>query len=164
MSSIVIATVGNDDGPPDSLTEESRRLQHLLRLASDDSILKARDLGLQVMPGGYRFVELQLDRGGIPGVAATQWAVLDSPPFQPRELSTGLRLELFQQGQAIPPIVLAEDQGDDHGSDASPQILLASDGLTTASELHIKHKDSGHSMLLNLQIDGQIRRDHVEPQ
>jgi general secretion pathway protein H len=93
ISAVVLLStnlIGNDGG----LKQEARRMASLIELSADEALLQGRDLGLEFMTSGYRFVEFNpyLD----------QWhEITGDELLKPRSLPPGIRLELAIEDRRV---------------------------------------------------------------
>lgn len=125
------------------LEDEAQRLHGLIRLASEESVLKGHELALQFQKQVYRFVKLEDD----------QWQpVRDDRLLRERSIPEELDLTLVLEGVAVS---LDSDS-------QAPKIVLLSSGEITPFELTLTNSDGEHYVLrgdlngaLNLQQGGQ---------
>lgn len=96
----------------DQAQKEAQRFMALLRLAGQESMLRSRELAVEFVPRGYRFLVYQ-DQA---------WQALEDDILRPRELDEGLFLDVQVDGGAV-DLADAEAQ--------SPRILLFSTGEMT---------------------------------
>lgn len=92
------------------LQTEAKRLQHLIRLASDEAISQTREYALQIGKNGYAFLVLDKDGKFAP--------IKDDQMFRAREFDPDIQVKLELNGEAV---TFADDQ-------APPQIYLLSSG------------------------------------
>lgn len=143
----------------DRMEAEARRLEQLIRIASDEAQAKGVELGFRHTPKGFEFVTPDSSSGG--------WTLLEDGMFRPREVLAPFYIELRIDGRVVPPVPPAppgsdkEDQAEQDAdetagrspsgeteeemrkkSDATqPQILILSTGEMTAFTLDLKLKD-----------------------
>ena len=92
------------------LSDEAKRLQHLIRLASDEAITQAREYAIQINQQGYSFQVLGKEGKFVP--------IKDDPLFRAREFDPDIRVKLELNGEAV-----------SFGGDQPPaQIYLLSSG------------------------------------
>jgi len=116
--------------------QESKRLYGLLRLAAQEAILQGQEVGVLVYHDRYEFVLAGLEQWEPPDEGST---------LQARQLPQGWRLELTQEGQAVPPLNPQPKKEAEEGEEPkplAPQIIFFSSGEITAFELRI-YSDSG---------------------
>ncbi len=124
-------------GDDRELQTEARRFASLTEVALDEASLQGREFGIELMNGGYRFVEYDTELG--------QW--LDVPgddTLRLRSLPENVSLELYLEDKRIllddDPAAF-EDPEEDRlrpGAEVyAPHLLVYSSGDTTPFELHI---------------------------
>lgn len=92
------------------LQTEAKRLQHLIRLASDEAITQTREYALQINKEGYSFLMLGAEGKFVP--------VKDDQIFRPRKFDGDFRVTLVLNGETVN---FSPDQ-------AAPQIYILSSG------------------------------------
>lgn len=92
------------------LQTEAQRLQHLIRLASDEAITQTREYALQIGKEGYSFLVMGKEGKFVP--------VKDDAMFRAREFDPDFRVQLELNGEAVS---FEADQ-------APPQIFILSSG------------------------------------
>lgn len=141
----------------DRMEAESRRLEQLFRIASDEAQAKGVELGFRHTPLGFEFV--------TPDSGSGRWRLLEDGMFRPREVLAPFYLELRIDGRVVPPVPPApqeatnEDEVDVEGASrrrtarqteeemrkkseaTQPQILILSTGEMTAFTLDLRLKD-----------------------
>lgn len=124
---------GNDR----DLKTESRRFMALVDVAMDDATMQGREFGIEIMSGGYRFVEYD--------ALTSRWAeVPGDETLRLRSLSQDLELELFVEDKRVrlddDPAAF-EDPDDQRNNSSTysyaPHLLLFSSGDVTPFELHV---------------------------
>ena len=118
------------NSPEDLIKEEAFRLERLIQLAMEETILRGEEYGLEVYVDGYRF--LRLDEG--------QWQPLTADKIlRARELASEIELEMHIEESKIfidsvlDPLADKEADLDDIPEDekkakVKPQIYLLSSG------------------------------------
>jgi len=104
-----------DGGQARKLEQEAQRFVSLLRLASQEAIMQAKEMGVSFDVDSYSFYVLQEQK----------WLALTDDTFRPRFLPQGMRTEIRLEGE---PIVLNETKN-------TPQLLLLSSGEFTPFEV-----------------------------
>ncbi len=99
---------------------EARRLAALVALASDEAVLKSREMAVLFARDGYQFMVLRDDN---------TWAALADEVFRRRALPAGFSLELAVDGL---PVDLGKPK-----EPPEPQVFLLSDGERTAFEVEL---------------------------
>lgn len=80
------------DSPEDTIKEETQRLQRLVQLAMEESILRGEEYGIEVFIDGYRFLRL----------SEHQWQPLSGDRIlRQRTLSDDIELEMRLEDTAI---------------------------------------------------------------
>jgi general secretion pathway protein H len=142
----------------DRMEAESRRLEQLFRIASDEAQAKGVELGFRHTPKGFEFV--------TPDASTGRWRLLEDGMFRPREVLEPFYLELRIDGRVVKPVAPAPHASKKNADDAEeapepqrrlsrqdeeeerkkaeatqPQILILSTGEMTAFTLDLKLKD-----------------------
>jgi general secretion pathway protein H len=117
-----------DGGRADRLEQEARRLQQLINLARDESILQSWESGIMLHQQGYQFARHQLDG----------WQLIDDSMLRPRQLPEDMVLELYMDELLI-PLPLSELHF--HEQAQPPQLLLFSSGERSPFELVLAYRD-----------------------
>ncbi|MBW6475656.1 MAG: type II secretion system minor pseudopilin GspH [Chromatiales bacterium] len=117
-----------DGGRADRLEQEARRLQQLINLASDESILQSWESGVMLHQQGYQFARYQ----------AEGWQLIDDPMLRPRQLPEDMVLELHMD-ELLVPLPLSEAHFHEQGQ--APQLLLFSSGERSPFELVLAYRD-----------------------
>lgn len=126
--SIVIGVITlNVNHRQDDVAEAVRRLGAIVRLASEEAVLRSRELALQVDPDGYRFLELGKD-GFVP--------LQGDEVLRQRLLPEGLELSLSLEGEPVP--IVAEEEADGKEGQRPARIFLLSSGEVTPFELRLQ--------------------------
>jgi general secretion pathway protein H len=141
---IIVTVVGLSGGNArerQALRDEAFRLQQLVTLAAEESVLGARQVGIEFQPTGYRFMLLQNQR----------WRLIDDGgALRPRRFDEDMALVLTVEGNAedLAQLGVAEDA-------LAPQVLLLSSGEATPFNVDLTNRSGGH---YSLEIDamGQV--------
>jgi general secretion pathway protein H len=158
--SFALLSVG-DRQPADLLENEARRLHAVLKLVSDESILKNQELALEIQPQQYRF--LRYDN--------KQWEPLeDDSVLRSYTLPTGMGATLLLDGLAVDPYASQNDhtehETDDELSEErpTPQVFFLSSGEISAFELRI-HSEyvPQYYYLISGSLDGRLLFSSEEP-
>jgi len=134
------------ESSPDEIAEtETRKLGHLVSLASQDALLRSRSIALHVTPDGYRF--LVRGKDGI-------WAPSTDKLFVTRKLPESIGLELnttSDEGQFISP-----DQ-------ETAQIIISASGEITPFKIRLIATNSNRYTELTGDFSGQLTvKAHTE--
>lgn len=126
-----VSLVGGDK----AIREEAQRMMALLEVARDESMLQGREFGLELMIGGYRFLELDPISG--------QWnEVIGDDTLRQRELPEELEIQLYIEDRPVilkpTPAKTDRDKSEmARGVERyAPHVLIYSSGDLTPFELH----------------------------
>jgi general secretion pathway protein H len=146
LAGAVVLSLGSL-GSDRELREESDRLQSLLNLLHEESLMQSRDYGLLLTATGYRFY--------IYDYAKLAWV---EPPadklLQAYELHPQLTMDLVLDGR---PVELARDFKDVDTEKPAPQIMLLSSGEATAFKLEISREGRPGRFGLTGELDGGVK-------
>ena len=157
MSAFLLMSMGilGDDR---ALDQHARRLASLLELSLDEATLQGRDFGLEMMLGGYRFVELDPITG--------QWhEIVGDDILKSRQLDEGMEFELFIEDRRVPLSEQAaktekdEDKKRDPTEDYAPHALILSSGDLSPFTLRIIREADRASKMLTVSVAGEISID-----
>ena len=160
----------------DRMEAESRRLEQLFRIASDEAQAKGVELGFRHTPKGFEFVTPDSNTG--------RWRLLEDGMFRPRQVLEPFYLELRIDGRVVKPVSPAprapkedeEEQQDEpqrHTSRQSeeeerkkseatqPQVLILSTGEMTSFTLDLKLKDLPSYYRIEGNALGQLTLQHA---
>jgi general secretion pathway protein H len=120
----------------DRVEIEARRLVALMQLASDEAVISANQLGMQIEANRYRFITLQDDI----------WRPVENDDiFRERELPDDASLELHIEGKQVLP-------GEGNGS----IIYFLSSGEISPFELVLRTRDARHKFVVKGALHGRI--------
>ncbi|HSD68662.1 MAG TPA: type II secretion system minor pseudopilin GspH [Woeseiaceae bacterium] len=149
--------LGNDR----ALDQQIRRLASLLELTLDEATLQGRDFGLELMQGGYRFVELDPVLG--------QWGeVVGDDMLQPRQLDEDMEIELYIEGRKVllskDPAKTASPEDDrmvrsDREKAYAPHVLILSSGDLSPFRMAIVRDTDRARKTLSVSPAGEIEID-----
>ena len=147
--------LGNDR----ALDQQVRRLGSLLELTRDEATLQGRDFGLEVMQGGYRFVELDPILG--------QWSeVVGDDMLKARQLDEDMEVELYIEDRRV---VLAREPAKTARTEESimnqrnlrqdyaPHVLILSSGDLSPFRMTIVRAADRARKSLSVSVAGEIR-------
>lgn len=138
-----LAALAFRDNRADELAREAQRLRAVLALASEEAIVKSRELGLRFDADGYRFFVLDDEQVWQP--------IEHDREFAAHELSKSLELTVLVDARA-----LRTDQGEKSGKD-EPQVYFFETGeLYPAFELSLGHQDLETLYRIDANIDGTV--------
>ena len=121
------------------MEREAQRLLALLRLASEEAVLRSEQLALRVGETDYEFMILH----------ENEWVPLpDDRPLRPRQLPAGIELELELEDNP-PPGLSAENE-------EQPQVFLLSSGEMTPFVLIFSAPGSEQHYYLRASLLGRL--------
>lgn len=146
----------NPNSTADQLDTESKRLSALLQAAADDAVLYGREIGLDIVRGGYRFIRLGDDGWQVINVA-------DSP-LRPRKLPEGVVIALIERDEEQPRLVQGGDDEDDEEEDNAlrPEAVLLSSGEFVPFELELYANDVDYRYRLTGEANGELSSQRVD--
>lgn len=145
---ISLATLAVGDNQQDRVEREAQRLQALLRLAADESVITARSIGVAFSANGYAFLEADEDG----------WTAMeDDPTFHPRQLPDFVQMDVVVDDEAADLASPREesDEGDEERS-ATPQIAFFPSTELTPFEITIHGEKSTPYWTIDAGLDGEI--------
>ena len=162
ISAVALLSLGilGDDR---NLQREARRLSSLIELANDEASIQGRDYGLEIMQGGYRFVEHD--------PFLNQWHELIGDDFlRPRQLEENMEFDLFiEERRVLLDVEAAETEREDDDTDLTddylPHILIMSSGDVSPFELTLLRRNDRSSLTLTMSLAGEleIQNNDQEP-
>lgn len=147
VASFAVLAVGNRS-LDDRLTLEARRLNQLIRLASDTAVIESTQVGLIVNAHGYRFVAL---RDG-------KWLPFPAPgPLRPRKLPEPLTAVLHTDG-----LDMSEASRKALGGDSEPpQVLILSSGEMTPFHIEVDATGADAYYRIDADLLGHVKMTRV---
>ncbi len=157
VTSIALLSVGilSDDR---DLQTEARRLMSLVELAQDEAVMQGRELGLEVMTQGYRFVEYD--------PVVDRWnELLGDDVLRLRELPTDIQLALFLEDKRV--LLASEPESLDHDDEQqnnyaspsenyAPQVFIFSSGDMTPFQLHLSRDAHDQLVVVDSDVTGML--------
>ena len=123
--------------------DEAKRLHHLLRLATEEAILRSQELSLLLTSTGYKFASLQ----------GPKWEpITDDPFFREREFSEVVTVKL----------IIDEQEVSLGNSEQPAKIYLLSSGELTPSFTLILKGENDVEYKINGEITGQVTYQQPE--
>lgn len=115
--SFVTLSIG-DGGQARELKQEAQRLASLLKLAREEAVMQAQEIGISFDTKGYHFYVLQQQK----------WQIFTKRDdiFHPHQFSPGIQSEIHVEGE---PVLLKGIETN------APQLLLLSSGELTPFEV-----------------------------
>lgn len=158
LALLSLSLVGDDR----ELDRERRRLASLIQVAQDEATMQGRELGLELLRSGYRFVEFD--------PFTYQWSeVAYDDLFRLRQLPEGMELELYIEDKrvmlATDPELLEEPDDDDRqlGVNAYlPHLHLSASGESTGFELRLRRVANNQELFMRGDILGNIEFNEAE--
>jgi len=136
---ISVGALGGDD----EIQRESLRLQALMGLAGEESLMQGKDLGLYVEEDRYRFLVFSRDANG--------WLPLEADrSFRERVLPEGLFFSLIVEDQEV----VLEPAGNE--AEIQPQIAILSSGELTPFQLFLGREFGDLQFELAGELDGRM--------
>jgi general secretion pathway protein H len=141
------------------LDREARRMSALIEMAADEAMIQGRDYGLEILQGGYRFVEYD--------PLIDQWhEVIGDDLLRARTLEEGSEFELFIEDHKVLLETKAEsldenvDDEDERKRDLAddylPHILILSSGDVTPFELTLQRFVDRSEVTLSMSLAGEL--------
>lgn len=154
------------------MQQEARRMESLLRLASEDAVLQSQDYGLKVYENGYEF--LVYDHG------AGIWRPREGDSILVRQMLDDMTLELRVEdrevelepaGEMAPPPAAAEADDDAEAAEEEeellpvPEVVIYSSGEFTPFEVGILNAKAllDPAVVLSVEFDGKTEIGRSEP-
>lgn len=135
----------------DRLESESRRLDQILRLASEEAETKGIEIGFRYTQDQYEF--LATGKDGL-------WApYTSSGPLRPRLIPQPFYLELKVENRSVAP---ASNAAENKDQKVEPQILLLSSGEVTAFTIDVKADNYAPYYRLQADALGKITRERFD--
>ena len=145
--SLAVLGIGSGEQPAQT---EARRLQVLLGLVREESILQGRNLGLRFKADGYQFFALN----------GEQWVPLeDDQMLRQREMPTEVRLALEAEGERFEFFPSADKKDKDKKKDA-PQVYFLASGEVSPFSVILRPFD-GDAWQLRVDDGGVVEIDLV---
>jgi general secretion pathway protein H len=135
LSTAFLLSVGG--GRQDKAEDEAQRFAALLRLASQEAMLRSRDLAVEMLPEGYRFLVNEEQK----------WQPLEDELLRPRQLAEGLSFDLRLDGAAV---LLSADE------EQRPRIYLFSTGEMTPFEVILMIEEADFHYSISGGVDGKL--------
>ncbi len=156
VTSAALLSFGNVSDDRD-LRTEARRFAALAEVALDEATMQGRDFGIELMTGGYRFVEYD--------AYTAQWMDLPGDDtLRLRGLPDDVEIELYMEDKRV---LLTNsparfDDPDDNSARAAsnfyaPHLLIYSSGDTTPFEIHIRREIDDSRVVIRGDALGTIK-------
>lgn len=140
---VSLAALAFRDNRADELEREARRLRVVLTLATEEAIVKSRELGLRFDADGYRFLVLDDEQ---------VWQLIEHDrEFAARKLPKPLELIALTDARAMQ----TSSAGDSNRNE--PQVYFFETGeLYPAFEVILRHPELENAYRIEARIDGQV--------
>ena len=146
-------------GDSRGLDREARRMSALIEMATDEAMIQGRDYGLEILQGGYRFVEYD--------PLINVWhEVIGDDLLRARTLEEGSEFELYIEDHKMllkeqAATLDAGDEEDDENKrdltdDYLPHILILSSGDVTPFELTLQRFTDRSEVTLSMSLAGEL--------
>ncbi len=158
ISSVVLLStslIDDDRG----VRQDARRMASLIELAADEALLQGRDLGIEFVQRGYRFVEYD------PYLA--QWfEIAGDELLRPRELQDDLEMRLFIEDRRV--LLAAEhariggasaDDDSRRTADYAPHALIMSSGELSPFSVEIVRDERPTGLAVEVTPAGGVEID-----
>ncbi len=127
------------------MEDESRRLETLIALASDEAVIRGEELAIRFHNDGYEFMELQQAGWKVP----ENDALLRSHMLPP-----GLEVRLQLEGDS--PVFPGQDGDGDTEEAVTPQVFILSSGEVTPFSVVFESRQSPAQYHLTVSVMGDI--------
>lgn len=154
VTAVTLSVGGDRRG--DALARESQRFAALVRLASEQAVLRSEEWAVQVDPDRYRFLRLDETLGREP-----EWIPIeDDALFRARELEPGTRLELELEGRDM--TLVDADKDKDEEEIIKPTLLLLSSGEVSPFVAEFEARDTDSRFRITSNLLGELEWERVE--
>lgn len=153
VTAVTLSVGGDRRG--EALARESQRFAALVRLASEQAVLRSEEWAVQVDPDRYRFLRLDETLGQAP-----EWIPIeDDALFRARELEPGTWLELELEGRDMSLV----DAGEDEDEEAiKPTLLLLSSGEVSPFVAEFEARDTDSRFRITSNLLGELEWERVD--
>lgn len=142
-----MGSFASDDG-----SEEVRRFNVLIQMATEEATMQGRDLGLRFYQSGYEF-SARLPRTDKDGRQVWEWLPLDDDRvLRPRQLGDEFSIQLELEDRET---ILTYER--DTRETYQPQVFLLSSGdIEPPFTLRVRRTHSGPAYQVTVSSDGQV--------
>ncbi len=138
------------------LDKDAQRLLALMRMASEESVMKTEELGLAVSNDGYHFVRYDYDQN--------TWQPLEDDLFRERRLPDNVTLDLVLEGRSIslgdPSMTDSNTKSalhdDTEKQSTPPQIMFLSSGEVSSFALTLSAHPGNAQRIIKSLGDGNL--------
>ncbi|MDM8566636.1 type II secretion system minor pseudopilin GspH [Candidatus Halobeggiatoa sp. HSG11] len=131
----VTLSVG-DGNLAQKLEQESQRLAYLLKLASQESVMQSKEIGVHFGSDGYHFCELQTEMG-----ICTKCETITDGVLKPRILPTGIETKIYLDGEPIFSNETCQNM---------PQLMILSSGEFIPFEITFTYDKLSYHLIGNM--------------
>lgn len=139
---LVVISINPDE--EDDIKVEARRLQELIRLASQEAIMQSNEYALEISDHGYRFLIL----------AEQKWLPVDDTMLRERNLPGALYLEVFFDGERFD--FMKTEEADEEEEEDNPRIYLFSSGEMTPVDIVLQAEGTETRYHVVTEINGKV--------
>lgn len=149
LSTAFLMSLGG--GRQDAGKEEAKRFAALVRMAGQEAMLRSRDLAVEILPQGYRFL-INEDQ---------TWRPLTDEVLRPRQLPEDMSFDVQLDGSMVlfRHDRAAEDDdaaGNEEDTEQRPRIYLFSTGEMTPFEMILLIEDSEYNYRISGGLGGKL--------
>ena len=153
MTAMVTLSIGDNRGQ--EVERQAQRLQALLKLAAEESIIRAQPLGIDVSADAYRFLAYE------PDAQPTWQPMTGDREFRRRRMPDFIRLSILADGaertvKGLSSSDTGNDGERDHDSESLPQALLLPSGELTPFRIVVRGSELHTYWLVEGHLDGRI--------
>jgi type II secretion system protein H len=142
---ITLAVISIGDRSASQLEQEGRRLNALMGMAHEESIMQSREIGLAFSKTGYQFYEVGKDDKWQP--------IVKDETLRLREFPEGFKITLYTDGEEV----IIEPKMPEN-----PAVYFFSSGETTPFELALKLAD--YQQIITSDAFGEIKVGNITEQ
>lgn len=137
--------------PEKHMHEEVRRMNALVRMASEQALLQGRDVGMSVEETSYSFYLFdQLQQ---------RWLSMEAEAiFRTRTLPANMHMDISVEDSSVTwpePEENTEEDEDDAQTFPTPQVLMLSSGEITAFDIYFTADNLDAALQLSSTLDGE---------
>jgi len=145
LSTAFLMSVGG--GRQDEGREEAQRFAALVRLAGQEAMLRSREMAVEILPQGYRFLINE----------EQAWQPLQDEVLRPRELPEDMSFEVQLDGMSVMSMnANARDSADSGAEEQRPRIYLFSTGEMTPFELILMIEGADYNYRISGGLGGKL--------
>lgn len=142
---ISLTVISLDFGEGETGKEEAQRFAALIKLASQEAILRSRELAIEVAHDGYQFLILEQQ----------EWFALQDEIFKSHQLPENMRFAVNLEGLEV-DIFQQVDEETGEVQETPPRIYLFSSGEMTTFDITLVIEQSDVSYQINNNTSGKL--------